>query len=162
MYLKCIYAGFAKDAINMHQKKRRIIKLTLHTDYALRVLLHAAANPGVRLSISVVAEQHAISRNHLMKVINLLATIGLIDTVRGRGGGFMLSRDPADISLGEVVRQTEPGMQSADCGNCVLNRGCGLKPILGDAMQAYLAVLDKQTLADALADSGKLVNLMRT
>ncbi|WP_370638076.1 Rrf2 family transcriptional regulator [Croceicoccus sp. Ery15] len=126
------------------------IKLTLHTDYALRILMQAAANPGVRLSIADVAERHGISRNHLMKVVNQLATMGLVDTVRGRGGGFWLAEDPGSITLGDVVRQTEPGMQAADCGNCVLKRGCGLTPILGDAMDAFLAVLDRTTLADAV------------
>ncbi len=131
----------------------RIIKLTMHTDYALRVLLQAAASPGVRLSIGQVAERHGISRNHLMKVVNQLANIGLIETVRGPGGGFSLARDPAAITLGEVVRQTEPNMQAADCGACMFRAGCGLTPILGGAMDAFLDVLDRRTLADALQDS---------
>ena len=88
-----------------------------------------------------------------MKVVNHLANIGLIETVRGPGGGFSLARDPAGISLGEVVRQTEPNLQPADCGACMFRAACGLKPILGDAMDAFLAVLDRRTLADALKDS---------
>lgn len=128
----------------------RIIKLTVHTDYALRILLHAAASSEVRLSIADVAKQHGISRNHLMKVVNQLASIGLLHTVRGRGGGFSLARDPGSIKLGTVVRDTEPNMQPADCGNCLLSQGCGLTPILNDAMEAFLAVLDDKTLADAL------------
>lgn len=130
-----------------------IIKLTMHTDYALRVLLQAASAPGTRLSIAQVAAQHGISRNHLMKVVNQLANIGLIETVRGPGGGFSLARDPAAITLGEVVRQTEPNMQAADCGACMFRTGCGLTPILGSAMDAFLDVLDRRTLADALKDS---------
>ncbi|ARU17490.1 hypothetical protein A9D14_11940 [Croceicoccus marinus] len=127
------------------------MKLTLQTDYALRVLLHAAAHPGARLAIADVAAVHDVSRNHLMKVVNQLATMGLIVTARGRGGGFWLARDPASITVGEVVRAFEPTLQPADCGNCVLYRGCGLKPVLGEAMSAFLGVLDSKSLADAVA-----------
>ena len=137
----------------MHLIGECVIKLTLQTDYALRVLLHAAVSPDARLAIADVAAKHRISRNHLMKIVNQLASMGLLTTVRGRGGGFSLARDPASITLGEVVRQVEPTLQPADCGNCVLYRGCGLTPILGDAMDAFLGVLDNKSLADAMAES---------
>lgn len=87
-----------------------------------------------------------------MKVVNQLANIGLLDTVRGPGGGFMLARDASDISLGDIVRQMEPDMMPANCGECVLRRGCGLKSFLGEAAMAFLAVLDARTLADALEE----------
>ena len=122
----------------------------MHTDYALRILLHSAARPGERLSIAATAAQHGISRNHVMKVVNVLANAGLLDTARGRGGGFILARDPSSITLGEVVRLTEPDMQPADCGSCILRVGCGLTPLLGAAIQAFLDELDSKTLADAL------------
>jgi Rrf2 family nitric oxide-sensitive transcriptional repressor len=101
------------------------------------------------LSIAGVALAHGISRNHAMKVVNGLARGGLLATVRGRGGGFRLGRDAADIRLGEVVRLTEVDLAPADCKTCVLNRGCGLQPLLGTAVEAFLAELDRHTLADA-------------
>jgi Rrf2 family nitric oxide-sensitive transcriptional repressor len=128
------------------------MRLTRHTDYALRVLLQAAASPE-RLSIAGVAATHRISRNHAMKVVNVLARAGLLATVRGRGGGFTLGRPAAEIRLGEVVRLTEPELQAADCGACALRNGCGLTPVLGEAMAAFLAVLDRATLADVAAAS---------
>ncbi len=109
--------------------------------------------PGERLSISHTAQLHRISRNHVMKVVNELAQAGLLATARGRGGGFTLSRDPASITLGEVVRLTEPDLRPADCAHCVLRVSCGLTPILGSAVEAFLKELDRQTLADALAAS---------
>ncbi|MEP6869891.1 MAG: Rrf2 family transcriptional regulator, partial [Novosphingobium sp.] len=125
------------------------MRLTRQTDYALRILLQAAADPTQRLSISSVSELHGISKNHVMKVVNLLARHGLLATVRGRGGGFSLGRDASEIRLGEVVRLTEPDLNPADCGGCVLNGACGLTPILTSAVRAFLADLDRQTLADA-------------
>jgi Rrf2 family nitric oxide-sensitive transcriptional repressor len=127
------------------------MRLTLHTDYALRILLQAAAQPDERLSIAGVAELHGISRNHAMKVVNQLANNGLLATTRGRGGGFTLGRPADEIRLGDVVRLTEPDLNPADCGNCMLSMACGLTPILNSAVRAFLADLDKHTLADAAA-----------
>jgi len=88
-----------------------------------------------------------------MKVVNLLANAGYLATTRGRGGGFVLARAPETITLGEVVRLTEPDLRPANCGNCAFRRGCGLMPMLGSALRAFLAELDRQTLADAVAQS---------
>lgn len=133
------------------------MRLTAHTDYALRILLHAALlaerDEAALLSIAQVAEAHAISRNHAMKVVNLLANAGLLETVRGRGGGFRLGRPAATIRLGEVVRLTEPCLSPADCAHCLLRRTCGLTAMLARAMDAFLAELDGQTLAEAAATS---------
>lgn len=127
------------------------MRLTRYTDYALRILLHAAADPAGRTSIAQVAAAHGISKNHVMKVVNQLANDGFLRTVRGRGGGFTLARPPEDIRLGEVVRRTEPDLHAADCGGCVIRAGCGLTPLLAEAMNAFLGTLDRLTLADALA-----------
>lgn len=129
------------------------MRLTTHTDYALRILLHAALVEDGLLSIGQVAKEHAISRNHAMKVVNLLANAGLLETVRGRSGGFRLGRPAEDITLGEVVRLTEPCMTLADCENCVLRGSCGITGMLKRAMEAFLAELDGQTLARAAAAS---------
>lgn len=128
------------------------MRLTAHTDYALRILLHAAIvarEDGGLLSIAEVAADHAISRNNAMKVVNQLAQAGLLETVRGRSGGFRLGRPAEDVTLGEVVRLTEPCMQLADCDSCILHHHCGLTGMLHQATQAFLQTLDRQTLADA-------------
>jgi len=151
MYSRRIYSAFEKDVNGLHLMECLTIRLTLHTDYALRILLHAAAMSGTRLSIADIAQSHGISRNHVMKVVNHLSALGHLRTTRGRGGGFELGRDPAAINIGQVVRQTEPNLQPADCANCVLNPGCGFTPLLGSAVSAFLGVLDATTLADVLA-----------
>jgi Rrf2 family nitric oxide-sensitive transcriptional repressor len=115
----------------------------------LRILLEAAVAPDERLSIGHVAGAHGISKSHVMKVVNQLANAGLLATTRGRGGGFTLGRPAGEITLGEVVRLTEPDLLPADCAGCALNQGCGIDPMLGSAVAAFLAVLDTQTLADA-------------
>lgn len=133
------------------------MRLTAQTDYALRILLHAElvtrTDPTRLPSIAEVADAHAISRNHAMKVVNLLANAGLLETVRGRGGGFRLGKPAETIRLGDVVRLTEPCLSPADCGNCLMSRTCGLAGLLNRAMDAFLAELDRHTLADAAATS---------
>lgn len=135
-----IYASFIR---------RAAIRLTRHTDYALRIMLEAAAFPETRLSIAEVAAGHGIPKNNVMKVVNQLANAGLLATARGRGGGFSLGRPAEEITLGEIVRLTEPDITPADCANCALQSGCGLEPMLGSAVAAFLAELDSKTLADA-------------
>ena len=126
------------------------MRLTRHTDYALRVLIHLAQHTGRLCSISEIAALHAISRNHLMKVVNQIVNAGFVDSVRGRGGGIRLARQPKDIVIGAVVRACEPSLDIVDCSDCALMPGCGLTPVLGQAMTAFLAVLDHKSLADIL------------
>jgi Rrf2 family nitric oxide-sensitive transcriptional repressor len=68
------------------------MRLTLHTDYALRVLIHVAIADGKLITISDIAERFDISKQHLMKVVSDLSRKGYLETVRGRGGGIRLRR----------------------------------------------------------------------
>lgn len=129
------------------------MRLTRHTDYALRILLQAATQPDELLSIATVAEAQGIARNHAMKLVNELANAGLLATTRGRSGGFRLGRPAAEITIGEVVRLTEPDLRPADCDSCALHFGCGLIPVLNGAARAFLAELDGKTLAQAAAST---------
>lgn len=131
--------------------------LTLHTDYALRLLMLLALEPDRLHTIAAVARRYRISRNHLMKVAQTLAQAGFVDSVRGRGGGLRLARPATAINLGAVVRATEENFTLVECfdptrNRCVVTPACGLKGLLGDAVQAFLAVLDRHTLATLARD----------
>ncbi len=128
------------------------MKLTRYTDYALRVLMHLAARPERLSSISEIARSYGISQNHLMKVVHDLRKAGYLEAVRGRSGGIRLARSPAEIGVGEVVRHTEEGFQLVDCPSCVIAPACGLTGVLADALSAFMAVLDRHTLADLVAN----------
>jgi Rrf2 family nitric oxide-sensitive transcriptional repressor len=135
------------------------MKLTRYTDYSLRVLLHLAAHPDRLCSIAEISRAYGISENHLMKVVHDLGKGGFVTTARGRGGGLRLGR-PADvISIGEVVRYTEDGLELVDCESCVIAPACALTGLLDDALGAFLAVLDRATLADMLPDADRLRRL---
>ncbi|MDQ1077896.1 Rrf2 family transcriptional regulator [Pseudoroseomonas cervicalis] len=133
------------------------MRLTFHTDYALRALIYLGLRQDRRVSIREIAEAHRISENHLVKVVHNLGRGGFIETTRGRGGGLRLARAPELIRIGEVVRFTEEDMALVACfqpalegGGCVLIHACRLQSLLGEALAAFMAVLDGQTLADLL------------
>jgi Rrf2 family nitric oxide-sensitive transcriptional repressor len=142
------------------------MRLTKHTDYSLRVLVYLGVRPERVATIEEVADAYAISRNHLMKVVHRLATHGLIQTQRGRNGGFRLARDPSKIGLGSVVRMTEPDFAVVECmdpqGNgCTIDGSCLLRGVLEEATDAWFAVLDRYTLADLMEPRGRLAELLQ-
>jgi Rrf2 family nitric oxide-sensitive transcriptional repressor len=131
------------------------MRLTTYTDYALRTLMYLAVNRDRLVTIQDIASLHGISKNHLTKVVHHLGQIGLVATIRGRNGGLKLGREPVDINIGAVVRQTETDFHMAECfhrenNRCVYASACVLEDALGEATAAYLKVLDGVTLADLI------------
>lgn len=136
------------------------MRLTRHTDYALRVLLYLGARPERLTSIGEIAGAHGISKNHLMKVVQRLAEAGLVATVRGARGGLRLARAPSRINLGAVVRATEEGFELADCTHCAIAPACALRSTLDEALGAFMKVLDGRTLEDLLGEPERLISLL--
>jgi len=127
------------------------MQLTRHTDYALRLLIHLAGNPGELVQIADIARHHGISQTHLMKVANRLAHLGMVETVRGRGGGVRLAHPAEEINLADIVCGTEPGTPLVQCGGCMLLKGgCHLPSIFGEGLSAFLDVLRKYSLAQLM------------
>ena len=129
------------------------MQLTLYTDYSIRVLLYLAAKPEAPSTITEIAESFGISRNHLVKVVHNLALKDFIRTTRGKKGGMVLERSPESISVGALVRQTEPDFRIVECmgderSACPIDEVCGLKGVLTAAREAFLNTLDQFTLAD--------------
>ena len=136
------------------------MRLTAYTDYTLRTLMYLGLNRDHLATIQEIADLHGISKNHLMKVVHQLGLSGMVETVRGRNGGLRLKKEPADINIGDVVRNTETDFFMAECFNresnaCVYAPSCILKGVLSSATAAYLKVLDAVTLADLITKDGK-------
>jgi len=140
------------------------MRLTLQTDFALRVLIHVGVNDGKLTTINDIAQSFGISKAHLMKVVNYLSQMGYLDTVRGRNGGIRLMREARHINIGQVVRDTEESLDIIAClersGYCCIERVCVLRGALRDATQAFLAVLDTYTLADLIKPQKALSKLL--
>ena len=142
------------------------MRLTLYTDYSLRVLLYIGVKENEKLStVQEVSDAYGISKNHLTKVVHELGKLGLIETVRGRGGGFRLNMAPKEINIGEVVRKMEDDFHLVECFNCATNRCvitpvCKLKDVLHEALNAYFRVLDSYTLADFVENNEGLATIL--
>lgn len=135
------------------------MRLTLFTDYSMRVLLYLGSRPERLCSIGEVARGYGVSQSHLMKVVNELARSGYVESVRGRFGGIRLGRPPTEINIGAMVRHTEDGFDLVDCGSCIIAPACGLTGVVQQAMGAFLSVLDGYTLADLLETRTEMANL---
>jgi Rrf2 family nitric oxide-sensitive transcriptional repressor len=139
------------------------MQLTKHTDFALRCLMYLAALPeGQLATITEIAEQFNIPRNHLMKVVHQLGKLGYVTTLRGPKGGICLKKDPSDILLSTLVKDFEVRLDPINCDTppCPMNGGCELKHAMLKAQQAFLNALDNYTVASLVKNPGKLVDVV--
>jgi len=132
------------------------MRLTQHTDYALRVLIYLGLRPNELSTIRQISESYGISKNHLMKVALKLSKAGYIDSVRGQSGGLRLNKPPGDIRLGALVKEMEPDFGLVECkrpnNQCIITSECKLPAILDIAIEAFIEKLDEHTVSDLLPE----------
>lgn len=151
------------------------MRLTQHTDYALRMLIQAAVRHPERIRVAEVSSSFGISAAHLNKVAQTLAAAGFLETVRGRGGGLRLRRPLNSIRVGDVVRATEPDFQIVECfgsasnpaepegrDGCPIIDGCLLRGSLHRAFDAFMRELDAITLADLAKPKQQLLRILQS
>jgi len=140
------------------------MRLTAYTDYTLRTLMYLAVNADRLTTIAEIARTYRISETHLMKVVHQLGMAGDVETIRGRNGGLRLGRPAEAVNLGMVVRRTEEDMDLVACfdgsATCTISDICVLQAVLHEALAAFLAVLDRFTLADLVAPRAQLASLL--
>ncbi|WP_319484386.1 Rrf2 family transcriptional regulator [uncultured Cohaesibacter sp.] len=132
------------------------MRLTQHSNYAMRLLMYCALKPEHTVRLAEIAGAYDISGHHLNKIAQRLVHIGAIQAIRGRNGGIRLAKDPKDINIGEIIRQTEENMIIVECfseetNTCPLISQCKFRMLLQDALAAFLKVLDAYTLADMVS-----------
>lgn len=156
----------ARDAERRRQvSDRQPVQLSKLSDYALRTLVLAAVREPELVTVAEIAETYHIPEGHVRKITHLLARHGFLSSVRGRAGGYRLGAAPERITLGRVVRITETDLRLVECfepssGRCRLEPGCELRAVLKEALEAFLAVLDRVTLADVVAERRRLRELL--
>ena len=140
------------------------MRLTRFTDYSLRVLIYLGLQPDRLVTIRCISDSYGISRNHLMKVVSLLTRMGYLKAQRGPGGGIRLAREPHQINLADVIRDTEEDLVMVECfdedGHCIITPVCKLQNIIGQALKAYLDTLESHTLQDLLQPRKELSDLL--
>lgn len=135
------------------------MRLTLFSDYAIRILILSCQSQGELLTIEKVSQHYSLSRSHVMKIVHLLIKKGFLKSVRGRRGGFLLAYSPEKINIGDVLRATEPDFCLVECFDnkekCSAFSMCYLPFYLKEGLQAFFMVLDSYTLQDLVKISGK-------
>lgn len=142
------------------------MRLTMRTSLAMRTLMYCAVNTDRIVRRQEVASACGASENHLAQVIHALALKGYLRTVRGRAGGLMLARPAETITVGQVFRDFERVLPFSDCIGrsdtpCPLMADCRLSCVLVEALDAFYARLDRETLADLVAGNSGLHKLLK-
>jgi len=141
------------------------MRLTVFSDYTLRVLLYLGIRGKELSTIADIAAAYDISKNHLMKVVNELSAQGYVETVRGKGGGLRLKVPPTQIPIGAVLRRTEADTVLVECfdektSECVIEPVCLMRGVFRQAREAFYQVLDQHTLADLLRPRERLAAVL--
>ena len=107
------------------------MKLSSKARYGLKATCYMADHYGEGvISLSTMASSIGVSEKYLEQLISTLRKAGLISANRGANGGYFLSKDPAQISVGEIIRALEDGLVIIDClsGECDSKCGCSTNP----------------------------------
>lgn len=128
------------------------MRLTDSCDIALRILVYAASCEGRRFTIDQIVAIYRLPRGTVMKVVNTLTRGGFLTAQRGRSGGLILSRPPAEVQIADVVQHVEPDLGLVECMRpknvCRITAHCRLSEPLNQALRAFLDTLRNYTLAD--------------
>jgi Rrf2 family protein len=148
------------------------MKITAQEEYGLRCLLRLAQAEGQSLTLPEIAVREGLSVPYAAKLLGVLRQAGLIDSVRGRAGGYRLAKRPAQIALGSLLltlgeplydepsycqRHAAPGTD-----NCVHHGGCTLRALWQTLDHWMRGTLNQVTLADLLQSEGKITDLLRS
>jgi len=141
------------------------MRITKRSNLALRVLMFCGVNQGRLVTKHDIAGKCNSSENHLGQVVNQLAQKGVLDTVRGRGGGIRLGMDATEIRIGDIFRMLEADSPVAECfadvdNTCPLAIACRLKSAITVAVNAFYASLNELTLKDLIEDNRSLEQIL--
>ncbi|XQW86846.1 Rrf2 family transcriptional regulator [Thalassotalea piscium] len=130
--------------------------LTRHTDYGIRILIYLALLPkNEKASIDTISRLYNISRNNVNKIVHQLGKADVIETKRGKGGGFSLKLSPESINIGDMIILLENSLDIVDCDTqrCRILPACKFKSIVNEAKKSFLDTLAHYTLADLMEGS---------
>ena len=137
-----------------------MLTLSKKSKYALHALLALAKNrPDEPMLIADLAEQEEIPKKFLELILLELKNKGVLQSKKGKGGGYLLARSPEAISLGEIIRTIDGPLAPLPCASrsayrkceeCGDASTCGIRAVMSEVRDATAAILDRQTLASIL------------
>lgn len=132
------------------------MKISTKGRYALRMALDLAEHQdGAFISLKEIAERQGISKKYLEQIVPLLSKSGLLRTIRGNRGGYMLAKSPDVLTVGEILRATEGNLAPVSCleypeNHCVRSGECAVLYVWEGLHQTVCDYLDNITLRDIL------------
>jgi len=142
------------------------MKVTSMEEYGLRCMLQLAlAQTDEPVSVGWVAENEGLSTEYAGKLLNLLRQAELVESVRGRNGGFVLARSPEDISLADILRVFSPDLFDVEYCNrytgaedsCVHTTSCALRPVWWTLSGMVTRTLESITLMDVMCEESEVL-----
>jgi Rrf2 family nitric oxide-sensitive transcriptional repressor len=136
-----------------------------NTDYAIRTMMFLACLKPMELSnVAHISDVFSISQNHLRKIVNRLAQLGYLHSVRGKGGGIRLAKPAEQIKLGDLISDFEQVTELVDCqdGPCIFIGKCRLSAALKKSSIVFLSALNEYTLAQLISNDAQLKHIIST
>lgn len=131
------------------------MRLSTRGHYGLKAMFELARNYGTDpIPLKSVAERQNLSEHYLEQLLAMLRKAGLVKSVRGSQGGYMLAREPAKIRVGDVIRALEGPIAPVYCvseedpGECDEAESCITRSVLAKVRDGIAGVLDSISLAD--------------
>jgi Rrf2 family protein len=141
------------------------MKLSVRGEYALRALLVLGLNYGGNVvRIQAISEQQNIPRKFLEQILNDLKSLGVVDSKRGAGGGYKLSRPPEEIPLASVIRHMTGALAPVSCVSdrfyerctCPDEARCAIREVMKEAREAVVSIMERVTVAELCERSRRL------
>jgi len=133
------------------------VEITKKSEYAVSALVELAKHPGEYISSKIIAGRQEIPVNFLPQIMALLGAQGWVVGVRGPGGGVRLEADPETVTLKDVIELIEGPIAISKClaGDLVCSRegNCPMHSVWEEAQEAFVAVLQKRTIADLVVET---------
>lgn len=132
------------------------MKISTKGRYALRLMVDLAlSGQGQPISLKDVAQRQQLSDKYLEQIVTPLSRAGLVRSVRGAGGGYLLTRRPEEYTVGEVLRPLEGDLAPVECATdaqfCERSGQCVTVELWQQIHRAVSEVVDRTTLADLVA-----------
>ena len=122
----------------------------LHYAFLTMTALAVAYEQGEWLALSAVAKQFKLSQGYLEEMVVALRSAGLVQSRRGSGGGYQLTKSPHAIKLIEIVMALEGPLEVVDCQGCFMHTNCFTEPVWQGLETVVLDYFKKQTLAEVV------------
>lgn len=135
---------------------------------ALLVLADEREGTGQALRIEEIAKRAGVPKRFLEHILLEIRNAGIISSIRGRSGGYLLVQDPGTVAISELLRLIDGPMAPLPClsrrsyercADCTDEEACRIRRVFAEVFWSYLVLIDSLTLADMMRSSDKAAHI---